>query len=161
MLTNCRKLLRQTWTKLHTWSRELNLWLLIISVNYAWPLPQATSTILCVTCIVCDWVACPCLSRSAVAMHALTWFVFALSFFHTNTVFWQYSFTSVLGTRLSGWVSKGRSLGLCEIFKCAHLKLTVYGRKQTSKQANKQASTYTHGAQCSHASVGLTQACPN
>ena len=31
-----------------------------------------------------------------------------------------------------------------------------------SKQASKQARTYTHTLpQCSHASVGLTQACPN
>ena len=37
---------------------------------------------------------------------------------------------------------------LCEIFKHAHLKCTVYGRKQASKH------THAH-AQCSHASVGL------
>ena len=37
----------------------------------------------------------------------------------------------------------------------AHLKFTVSGR---SKQANKHTHTR---AQCSHASVGLTQACPN
>ena len=42
-----------------------------------------------------------------------------------------------------------------EIFECAHLKFTVSGR-------SKQASKHTHArAQCSHASVGLAQACPN
>ena len=48
--------------------------------------------------------------------------------------------------------------GLCEIFEHAHLKFTVYGRKQASKQANK----HTHArAQCSHTNVGLAQARPN
>ena len=42
-----------------------------------------------------------------------------------------------------------------EIFECAHLKFTVSGR---SKQTNKHTHT---SAQCSHASVGLTQARPN
>ena len=43
-------------------------------------------------------------------------------------------------------------------FKCAQFKFTVYGRKQ----ANKQISIHTHTrAQCSPASVGLTQARPN
>ena len=46
-----------------------------------------------------------------------------------------------------------RMFSLREIFKCAHLKFTVYGRKQTSKH------THAH-VQCSHASVGLTQAYP-
>ena len=40
------------------------------------------------------------------------------------------------------------------IFECAHLKLTVYGRKQ--------ARTYVNTLlQCSPASVGLAQARPN
>ena len=44
---------------------------------------------------------------------------------------------------------------LREIFECAHLKFTVSGRA-------KQASIDTHTrAQCSHASMGLTQARPN
>ena len=39
-------------------------------------------------------------------------------------------------------------------YKCAHLKFSVYGRKQTNR--------HTHArAQCSHASVGLAQARPN
>ena len=42
------------------------------------------------------------------------------------------------------------------IIKCkhAHLKFTIYGRKQASKQA------YTYFRQCNHASVGLAQAHP-
>ena len=43
-----------------------------------------------------------------------------------------------------------RMFGLHEIFKCAYLKFTVYGRK------------HTHNfRKCSHASVGLVQARPN
>ena len=41
-------------------------------------------------------------------------------------------------------------------FNRAHLKCTVYGHKQARKQAN----IHTR-AQCSPASVGLGQACPN
>ena len=41
------------------------------------------------------------------------------------------------------------------IFECAHLKFTVSGQ---SKSTNKHTHTR---AQCSHASVGLTQARPN
>ena len=41
-----------------------------------------------------------------------------------------------------------------EIFKCGHLKFTVYGHKQ--------ASRHTHNfRKCSHTSVGLAQAHPN
>ena len=47
------------------------------------------------------------------------------------------------------------TLNLQELFGCAHLKLSTQ-----SNQANKQANTHTC-AQCSHTSVGLTQACPN
>ena len=43
-------------------------------------------------------------------------------------------------------------IDLREISECAHLKFTVYGRKQ--------ASIHTH-AQCSDTSVGLAQARPN
>ena len=42
-----------------------------------------------------------------------------------------------------------------EIFKCGHLKFMISGR---SKQTNKHTHTR---AQCSHTSVGLTQAHPN
>ena len=45
-------------------------------------------------------------------------------------------------------------IDLREIFECAHLKITVYGRKQ--------ALTYVNTLpQCSPASVGLAQARPN
>ena len=45
-------------------------------------------------------------------------------------------------------------IDLREIFECAHLKFTVYGRKQ--------ARTYVNTLpQCSPASVGLAQARPN
>ena len=50
-----------------------------------------------------------------------------------------------------GWAYRMHE-GLHEIFKYAHLKFTVYGRKHT----------YIHNfRQCSHSSVGLTQARPN
>ena len=49
---------------------------------------------------------------------------------------------------------KLRTLGLHEIFKCSHLKFTVYGRKHTD--------IHTHNfRKCSYASVGLAQARPN
>ena len=38
-------------------------------------------------------------------------------------------------------------------------KFTVYSRKQTDRRTDRQ--TYTRVLQCSHASVGLTQAHPN
>ena len=44
--------------------------------------------------------------------------------------------------------------GLILKFKRAHLKFSVYGRKQTDIHAHARA-------QCSHASVGLAQARPN
>ena len=45
-------------------------------------------------------------------------------------------------------------VGLPEIFICAHLKFTVYGRKH--------ADIHTHNfRKCGHASVGLAQARPN
>ena len=52
-------------------------------------------------------------------------------------------------------------LDLCN-FKInrAHLKFTAYGCKQASKQASKQTYNFAH-AQCSPASVGLTQGRPN
>ena len=43
-------------------------------------------------------------------------------------------------------------------FKRAHLKFSVYGRKQTDRQTD--IHTHTR-VQCSHASVGLAQAHPN
>ena len=45
-----------------------------------------------------------------------------------------------------------------EIFECTHLKFTVYGRKQASKQACMYVNTLP---QCSPASVRLAQARPN
>ena len=49
-------------------------------------------------------------------------------------------------------------IDLHEIFECAHLKFTVYGRKQASKQARTYINTLP---QYSSTSVGLAQARPN
>ena len=58
---------------------------------------------------------------------------------------------SGLGTKTT---RRSWTFSLHEIFKCAHLKFTVYGRKQTD--------IHTHNfCKCSHASVGLTQDCSN
>ena len=110
-------------------------------------LPEANSTT--VRDLYCLWAACPCLSWSAVAMRALTWVVFVP----------RASFTPTLRSGSSPsptWQRAGHiaCTSLHEIFKCAHLKFTVYGRKQTD--------IHTHNfCKCSHASVGLTQDCSN
>ena len=97
-------------------------------------LPEANSTTM--RDLYCLWAACPCLSWSAVAMCALTWVVFVP----------RASFTPTL--RSGSSISHAQKLPrLHEIFKHAH---SVYGLK------------HTHNFhQCSHASVGLAQACPN
>ena len=45
-------------------------------------------------------------------------------------------------------------IDLCEIFDCAHFKITVHGRKQASMYVNTLP-------QCSPTSVGLALACRN
>ena len=146
MLTNCSHFssqgsyygYTQTWTKLHT---EVMNW--ISGANYECRLCMAlTSSDLNYTVrnLYRLWVACPCPSRSAVAMRALTWVVFTLSFFHADSAFWQYS-----PSPIARWARDHPAEdSLREIFKCAHLKFTVYGRKQANKQANKQAYTHFH-----------------
>ena len=67
--------------RLHTCTLSLNftleLWgefLMLMSVDYAWTLPEANSTT--VRDLYCLWAACPCQSWSTVAMRALSWVVF-------------------------------------------------------------------------------------
>ena len=69
------------WKKI-VWRRSLTLklwaeFLTLVSVDYVWTYLKRTQ-LLCVICH-CLWATCPCmpcLSWSAVAMHALTWVVF-------------------------------------------------------------------------------------
>ena len=83
--------------------------------------------------LYCPWAACPCLSWSTVAMHALTWVVFVP----------RASFMPTLHSGSSPNCMH-KLPGLHEIFKYAHLKFMVYGHTNSS-----------------HASVGLSQARPN
>ena len=149
MLTNCSLLRSRNLLRLHTklgLHNEVMNTLLWVSIMHG-PYLNYTVRNLYTYCL---WVACPCLSRFTV--RALTWVVFALCFFHAHSAFWQYS--PSLTVRWDRDHIYRTFISLREIFKCAHLKVTVYGRKQTSK--------HTHALlQCSHASVGLAQARPN
>ena len=89
------------------------------------------------TCTV-HWTACPRLSWSAVAMHALTWVVFTLKCWRCIPAIVLLT-DSRLGMRTFQC--------LHELFKCAQLKFTVYGQKQT----------YTNVLN----GVSIMQACPN
>ena len=101
-----------------------------------------------------EWVngliVCPCsiyiapltdtLQWSTVAMRALTWVVFVPRVSHQCCAL-QKPFTDAT----AGWAYRmhkttrgSRSFGLHEIFKCGHLKFTVYGHKQASKQTYTQ-----------------------
>ena len=134
----------------YTHAFTLELWgefLTLMGVDYAWTCLKRTQ----LQFMICTvWAACPCLSRSAVAMRVLTWVVFVprASFMPTLR-----SGSSPSPTRQwAGHIACTK--GLHEIIKYAHLKFTVYGRKHTY--------IHTHNfRQCSHASVGLTQAHPN
>ena len=106
-------------------------------------LPEANSTNLYFL-----WAACPCLSWSVVAMCVLTWVVFVPQASRRRcTPVVALHRHIITCTKLPC----PRTFSLHEIFKCVHLKFTVYGRKHT----------YTQLPQCSHASVGLAQARPN
>ena len=70
---------------------------------------------------------CPCLSWSAVAMRALIWVVFVPPASFTPTL---RSGSCPLPTRQrAGHIACTKLPCLREIFKCAHLKFTVYDRK--------------------------------
>ena len=114
-------------------------------------LPEANSTT--VRDLYCLWAACLCLSWSAVVMRALTWVVFV-----PQAARWRCTLAVALHQRDSGLgISHARNyprtFSLHKIFKCTHLKFTVYGHKQTD--------IHTHNfCKCSHASVGLTPVPP-
>ena len=95
-------------------------------------LPEANSTT--VRNLYCLWAACPCLSWSTVAMRALTWVIFI-----PQASCWCCA--PVVGLRRRGSTlgllharNYPRTFGLHKIFKYAHLKFTVYGRKHTYTQ---------------------------
>ena len=119
----------------HAWTKlpmTLKLWaklLALMSVDYAWPLPEVNSTT--VRNLYHLWAACPCLSWSAVA---LTWAVSAPGFLHADAELWQWPFTMV---PTAGTI-QGHAFSLREIFKCTNSKFMVYGHKHANKQA------YTH-----------------
>ena len=100
---------------------KLKLWA-ELSGTYedAWPLPEANSTIVCNLYRL--WAACPFLSVMVRSCHA------CLNLSHLRSGF-------LLGRRCAlavGPSSTARwyKTSLREIFKCAHLKFTVYGHKQ-------------------------------
>ena len=118
-----------------------------MGVDYAWTYLKQTQLI----CTVCEQ-PCLCLSWSAVVMHALTWVFFVL-----RASCWCCTLAVALHQRnpTAGWAyCLHETTRGCSVFKCAHLKFTVYGCNQTY--------IHTHNFhKCSHGSVGLAQACPN
>ena len=110
-------------------------------------LPEANSTT--VHDSYCLWVASHCVSWSAVAMCALTWVIFVPWASRSCWALAVALHRCDSGLGISHAWNYLRIIGLHEIFKCAYLKLMVYGRK------------HTHNFhKCSHTSVGLAQARP-
>ena len=101
-------------------------------------LPEANSTT--VRNLYCLRAACPCLSWSTVAMRALTSF----HGLHSDATLcsspspMQQWAGHIACTKLPEDLYRLFAHGLHEIFKCDHLKFTVCGHKQASKQ------TYIH-----------------
>ena len=124
---------------LHAWTCHLACDLYCIS----W-ISHAYDCRLCNCCPCHDlyrlWEACPCMPWSAIAMRALTWVVFIP----------RASFTPMLcsGSSLHRRMHES-TFSLHGIFKFAHLKFTVYGRKQTDRHTHKFHK-------CSPSSVGFT-----
>ena len=92
-------------------------------------IPEANSTT--VRDLYCLWAACLCLSWSAVVMHALPWVVFIPRASRRRCTLavaphWCDSRLGILHAR-----NYPRTFSLHEIFKCAHLKFTIYGCNQT------------------------------
>ena len=113
-------------------------------------LPEANSTTVCD--LYCLRAACPCLSWSTVAVRVLTCCFRSSSFMLTlrSAVALRRHWVYCMHETTRG----SRMFSLHEIFKCGHLKFTVYGHKQ--------ADIHTHNfRKCSHTSVGLAQARPN
>ena len=111
-------------------------------------LPEANLTTVCnIICTVCEQPALVCHGPQLPCVRSLELSSLRVSFMSTLRSGSSPSLTA-------GWAQDyPRMFSLCEIFKYAHLKFTVYGRKQASKH------THAH-VQCSPASVGLTQARP-
>ena len=124
-------------------------------IDYAWTYLKRTQ-LLCMICTVCEQPAlvCPCLPLSVMvnSCHACVNLSRLRSLGFTPTL----RSAVALHRRDSGLACTklSRTFDLHEIFKCGHLKFTVYGHKQ--------ADIHTHNfRKCSHATVGLAQARPN
>ena len=99
-----------------------------MSVDYALCMAYLKQTqLLCVICTVSKQPACPCLSCMVNSCHACLFSGF------TQTLRSAVAFTDAT----AGWAycmhetTRGsRTFGLHEVFKCGHLKFTVYGHKQ-------------------------------
>ena len=138
-------------TSMHGLNFTLKSWaesLVLMSVEYAWPLSEVNSFTVC-NSVYHLWTACMPLSvmvyDSTVVTRA-TRVVFAPGLFHTMQLA-----TLWLLSSLHQKQAEHETFSLCE---CAHFKFMLYGRRQASKH------THTH-AQCSPASMGLARACPN
>ena len=99
----------------------------LMSVNYAWSLPKANST--AVRNLYRLLAACPCLSWSTIAMCTLTWVVFVPGVF---TAMLRSGSSPSLALTADCAQHYSRTFKLLEIFKWAHLKFTVFGRKQAT-----------------------------
>ena len=141
MLTNCSDFFgHETTTATHTFGLNfiLKLWaesLVLMSVDYAWPLPETNSTTVCN--LYCLWVACPCLSLSAVAMCALHRL---RSGFPSS---WCWALAVALHWQGAGHETiRGHSLSLHEISKCSHFKFRMAASKQAINKATKQVNMH-------------------
>ena len=114
------------WSKFHN---EVMSWIAgAFECHYMHGPYMKQTQLLCVIWLYCLWAACPCLSWSAVAMHALTWVVFTPGFFHTDGALWQVAGN---GVTMSLW---GHSI----FVKCSFKIYSIWS------QANKQASKHIH-----------------
>ena len=90
-----------------------------MSVDYAWPSWLKQTQLPCVICTVCEQPAFVCHGPQLPCMR------YSL----------QVSFMPTLRSDSSPSPTIDPRFSPCEIFKYAHLKFTVYGHKQASKQA--------------------------
>ena len=126
-LSQGKGLVSQAWTELHT---EVKRW-----ISYAYEcqlcmhLPEANSTT--VHDMYCLWAALSVMVRSCHA--CVNWVVFIPRASHgcCTLPVALHQRDSGLGISHSHARNYLRTFNLHEIFKCAHLKFMVYGRKQT------------------------------